>query len=116
MFSHLICSARHANGVLAKMATNMDATNRQLIGMVPGDAPERQTLEDAQAAEEHRTTFVPEELPSELRHLLDCKTYNIPIVVIVSRDYPLLPFTLPDDCEICVLGFYKVLQVNVSIL
>ncbi|EKM50059.1 uncharacterized protein PHACADRAFT_264561 [Phanerochaete carnosa HHB-10118-sp] len=91
---------------------DLDALNRDLSNRIPETALEREVLETSPTVEEEKLNFFPEEVPQDVKHLLDCKTYQIPVVLVVSRDYLLLPFNLPEDCGICVLGFYKIVEVE----
>jgi hypothetical protein len=109
--------SHHQEPALRKKRLSFIQTNRPedssadslLPAFVPGNPP-------AIIAEVPKTEFVPEELPTEIKHLLDCKMYSIPVALVVSRDYALLPFLLPEGCGICVLGFYKIVDVDVRLL
>ena len=97
-----------------RFVRNMDLLNRDLVSVVHPDAPERRSLVRAHLVEEHVSNFIPEELPLEIRQLLECKAFRVPLVLVVSRDYDPLPIQLPDECGICFLGFYEILDIEVG--
>lgn len=101
---------------MKRTGQDLDAFNRDLFSCIPETVLGREVLVKALTAEEERSNFVLEEVPQDVKHLLDCKTYQIPVILVVSRDYSLFPFNLPEDCGICVLGFYKIVEVEVSLL
>ncbi|GJE93213.1 Zn(II)2Cys6 transcription factor [Phanerochaete sordida] len=110
---HYASSAMYeASDKIIRTAKDMDGLNRNLISYLPLHDPVRKVLDKALTAEEERSNFVPGEVPQDIKHLLDCKMYHIPVVLVVSRDYSLLPFHLPEDCGICVLGFYKIVELE----
>ncbi|KIP07421.1 hypothetical protein PHLGIDRAFT_420395 [Phlebiopsis gigantea 11061_1 CR5-6] len=90
---------------------NLDRLNHRLIGLVPEDDPEKERLVKTHIDQEYWSTFIPQDLPPEIKHLLDCHAYKIPLVLTVSHDYCILPFALPLGCGIAVMGFYRIIDV-----
>lgn len=93
---------------------NLDRLNHRLIGLIPEDDPEKERLVKTHIDQEYWSTFIPQDLPPEIKHLLDCHAYKIPLVLTVSHDYCILPFDLPLGCGIAVMGFYRIIDVAVS--
>ncbi len=59
---------------------------------------------------------LPLELPPEIQHLLNCNNFGIPISLVVSRDWELLPFTLIDtNHAIIFLGFFSIQELKVRL-
>ena len=97
-----------------EFVSKIDSMNRSWVDAVPLGEPGRTSLIRAQRADEHASSFIPQEIPPEIKQLLECKAFHVPLVLMVSRSYDSLPFELPAECGICVLGLYEILDVEVS--
>lgn len=63
----------------------------------------------------NRPVTLPAELPPEIQRLQECKTYGIPVSIVISRDSDLLPFYLDEKYGIVYLGFFKIHQCQVAV-
>lgn len=125
---------------LVMFAHHIEALNAMLMAAAPGDTvknwlsnaemqPTDQTIQDCSphdidiqqaeqavenTADNSKNPPIPSDVPPEIKHLLDCKSYAIPVKLIAFRDSALLPFTLEEEHGVVFLGLFMISAVTVS--
>lgn len=94
--------------------TNQDCPPFDINIQHAEQAVENTTVAGCDIADNSKNPPIPSDVPPEIKHLLDCKSYAIPVKLIAFRDSALLPFTLEEEHGVVFLGLFMISAVTVS--
>lgn len=63
----------------------------------------------------NRPATLPSELPPEIQRLQECKTFGIPVSIVMDRSSVLLPCVLSGNYEVVYLGFFRIQESQVTV-
>ncbi|KAG2346028.1 hypothetical protein BDR05DRAFT_960339 [Suillus weaverae] len=81
----------------------------------PSLVPEPDTLAESSSATPQIQPQIPEQKPSEIETLDQCRMDKTPLLVFVSRESGLLPLQLPPEYACCCLGLFVISDLNADI-